>query len=74
MNTDTAILEMIKRSMAYKETAELNNTPWIADSYAVAIEQLAIAYSLSMSEDDDRPLSIADVVELAKEYKRQLPY
>lgn len=65
----TAILEMMQRNMETKASAEKLGFEYMIGQYDHAIHELAIAYSIAESEDDNNPLSVSEVIELAKHHK-----
>jgi hypothetical protein len=65
----TAILEMMQRNMQTKETAKKNGCEYMVHQYEHAIHELAIAYSIAESADENNPLTVSEVEELAKEHK-----
>ena len=68
-----AILEMIRRNMKRAEVAQKNGDNYLADEYKYALNELAIAYSISESEDPNDPLTVGQVIEKAQEAQDLFP-
>lgn len=64
MNASQAILEMIKRNLQTKKSAQELGFEYMVGQYDHAIHELAIAYSIAESEDENNPLSVTDVLAL----------
>lgn len=64
-----AILEMMQRNMKTRASAQKLGCEYMVHQYDHAIHELALAYSISESEDDNNPLSVEEVIELAKHHK-----
>lgn len=69
-----AILEMIRRNMKLAEVADKNGCTYMVDQYEHAVHELAIAYSISESENPDYPLTHGQVIERAKEAQDLFPF
>ena len=64
MNASQAILEMIKRNLKTKKSAQELGMEYMVGQYEHAIHELAIAYSIAESEDENNPLSVDEVIAL----------
>lgn len=73
ITADKAILEMIRRNMKTAEIAEDYRDHILIEQYEYAIHELAIAYSISESENSDYPLTIAQVCDRAMQRQDLFP-
>ena len=68
-----AILEMIRRNLKLADTAQKNGCNLMAEDYEYAVHELAVAYSISESENPDYPLTVGQVIERAQEARDLFP-
>lgn len=68
-----AILEMIRRNMKLADVADKNGMTYMVDQYEHAVHELAVAYSISESENPDYPLTVGQVIERAQEAQDLFP-
>lgn len=73
INSANAILEIIRRNSKCRDVARKNGCEYMVHQYDHAIHELALAYSIGESEDDNNPLSVAEVLELAQQKQDLFP-